>query len=309
MLRHGCIIGVLTFFSIPACQTVRPVTSSPGNGRTLGASRALRRPEVPPYGASISALDRRSSTRLAARLVSLRSGSLRGVREPETPDADLFKKSWHLDLTLRTGELKLASSKQKLDRRLDLPLKLDVFGAYHHPTTPIDRKSSLGLNTMAIGLGRDESEHFGWNIYAGFGIGADTNHQSAPLSTLDVDFRYAVYYSGITAEYYPWARPRPGPKMTWTERFRRGKPYFVAGFEVGYVSAEADGDLKYVALPIYKDGETIRDWIFSVPFGIGWAMPINERWSFQTVGDYRFHFYRPEEYNGWNLTASLRRRF
>ncbi len=243
-----------------------------------------------------------------ARQVAFRTGRFNQKVDRSKQPPEPFKKSWHLDIALRTGGTKLASTKQKLDRRLDLPLKLDVLGVFKHPTTPIDRKSELGLNTMSFGFGRAETEKVGWNIYGGFGIGADRSHQRFLMTTLDVNFKYGVYYTGFTAEYYPWSRPKGYYDMSWTERFEQAKVYFVGGVEVGFVSAEADGDYSIWSTTLYKDGETIRDWTFSVPLGIGWAMPLDEEWTLQTVLDFRYHFYRPEEYNGWNLVSALRRR-
>lgn len=306
MLRHGCMVAALGIASLPGC-IASSGTSSPLHAALTPAPISELPPTKVQYPRSnLSASHQTNPPESASRQVARRTpGSDPNVERNEQRPAP-FKKTWHLDIGVRTSGLKLASTKQKLDRRLDIPLKLDVLGVYGNPTTPLDRKSELGLNTMSFGFGRSESERFGWNIYGGFGVGEDRNRRSFLLSTLDVNFKYAAYYAGFAAEYYPWTRPDGNPKMTWTERFQRAKPYFIGGFEVGFVSAEADGDFTVASVTIYKDGETIRDWIFSIPVGVGWAMPLSDRWSFQAVLDYRFHFYRPEEYNGWNLTTGLR---
>ena len=53
----------------------------------------------------------------------------------------------------------------------------------------------------------------------------------------------------------------------------------------------------------------MRDWVFSCLGGLGWRLPIDNHWSFSVAGDYKLHFYRPEEYNGWNIITSLRYQF
>lgn len=227
---------------------------------------------------------------------------------PADTTAHRYLKRWHIDLALRVSHTKLSSAEQTLDRRLDIPLRADIFGVYHRPTTTIDRKTNLGLNTIALGFGRTERDWFAWTVYGGFGVGVDRSHQRFLNQQLDINFAYGIYYAGILAEFYPWKIPEPAPRMSWRERFRRSRPYFVSGFELGYVSAEADGDFTVGPVTVYKDGVTIRDWIFSWPIGVGWAVPLNRRWSLQLVGDYRFHAYRPEEYNGWNVTVAFRRR-
>jgi hypothetical protein len=305
---HRHLLAALGLVLVSGCGATSRVTSPFHVGLATtpsadhpGAASPDPRPNVVTFRQS-------ASPTASARRVAFRTPRPDTTVEPGDPQRDSFKKTWHIDIALRSGSTKLASTKQKLDRRLDLPMKLDVLGVFKSPTTPMDRKSEFALNTMAFGFGRTESEYFGWNVYGGFGIGADKTHQTFLTSKLDVDFKYGVYYTGFTAEYYPWTMPRAYDDMTWTERFKYAKPYFVGGVEFGYVSAEADGDYSVAFKTIYKDGETIRDWTFAIPVGVGWALPINEKWSLQSVFDYRFHFYRPEEYNGWNLTTALRRR-
>jgi hypothetical protein len=60
---------------------------------------------------------------------------------------------------------------------------------------------------------------------------------------------------------------------------------------------------------VYADHEIVRDWITSYILGLGWAVPLNSRWSVNLTGDYRFHFYRPDEYDSWVVSAGLRYNF
>ncbi len=228
----------------------------------------------------------------------------------EAPPAP--SKRWHLDLAFRGSYIKLASTKQQLDRRLELPLKLDVFGVFDHPYTPIDRKTDLGLTTWYAGVGRQESSRFIWTYFVGGGAGKDINHQRFLYQTLEVDFKYGYYYTGITAEYYPWEVPAVSAipaAPSWEQRLRTSRPFLLAGFESGYVSAEGAGDYTVSGVNAYHDEQKVRDWLFSCLFGIGWALPLDDHWSLHLSGDYKFHFYRPEEYNGWNVTTALRYRF
>ncbi len=228
---------------------------------------------------------------------------------PNDKPADVGDKTWHLDLAFRGSHTKLSETEQLLDRRLDLPLKLDVFGVFDHPTTPIDRKTNLQLMSFSVGIGREENDYLVWTVYGGGGAAANRNHQRFAILQLDVDFKYALAYVGFTTEVYPWRVPRKATGLTWERRLRASRPYFTAGFETGYVSGEGKGDYSAGPVTLYKDGVTIRDWTFSWPVGVGWTVPLSERWSFHLVGDYRFHLYRPDEYNGWNFTSALRRRF
>lgn len=309
VFRYHWMPAALACLLLAGCSTTSPAAKPLYVGLTVTLTDSPPRGKTAPPRECLITLYEPDATESRARRVAFRNGKGHPKSQESHHRPGPFKKIWHSDIALRTGGMKLASTEQKLDRRLTLPLKLDVFGVFDSPTTPIDRKTELGLNTISLGFGRCESEHFGWNLYGGFGVGEDRNHQVFLLSSLDVNFEYGVYYTGFAAEFYPWTMPHGQREMTWTERFERAKPYLVGGFEVGFVSAEADGEYKVASATFYKDGQTIRDWIFSFPVGLGWAIPLDEKWSFQTVVDYRFHLYRPEEYNGWTLVTALRRHF
>ncbi len=218
-------------------------------------------------------------------------------------------KPWHIDLAMRGSYTKLGSTAQQLDRRLDLPLMLDVFHVFDEPYTPLDRRTDLGLTTWYVGAGRQESEYVVWTWYIGGGMGQDLNHQRFFNFSLEVDFRYGYYYTGVTAEIYPWRVPQTDAGMDWTGRLRASRPFLLAGFETGYVSAEGEGDYKMGRVLVYHDEQKIRDWLAGIIVGAGWSFPLSERWSVNLMGDYTFHFYRPEEYNGWNWITAIRYTF
>ena len=230
---------------------------------------------------------------------------------PDKTDEALLPptKRWHLDLAFRGSHNKLASTKRQLDRRLELPLRTDVFGVFDRPYTPIDRKTDLGFSTWYAGVGREENTHLVWTYYVGAGAGKDINHQRFLYQTLEVDFKYGYYYTGITAEYYPWEVPAVPAAPSWEQRLRTSRPFLLAGFESGYGSAEGEGDYTVSGVNTYHDELKIRDWLFSCLLGLGWALPLDDHWSINLSGDYKFHFYRPEEYNGWNVTTAVRYRF
>ncbi len=188
-------------------------------------------------------------------------------------------------------------------------MTLDVFHVFDEPYTPVDRKSDFALTSWFVGIGREENPRFIWSFYIGGGAGEDLNHQRFLIQTLEVDFEYATAYAGVTAEYYPWEVPVRPSKPSWTESLKSSRPFLLAGLECGYVSAEGEGDYKVATIPLYHDEQKIRDWLFSVALGLGWAVPVNDDWSLNITGDYRFHFYRPEEYNGWSVITALRYRF
>lgn len=217
--------------------------------------------------------------------------------------------NWHIDVAMRGSYPKLASSKRQLDRRLDLPLRLDWAGVFDEPYTPLDRKTDLGLTTWYLGAGRQESEHFVWTVYAGGGAGQDLNHQRFLFTQLKVDFHYAYYFTGFTAEYFPWPIPDAVPDAPWTVRLGASRPYLLTGVETGYVNAEGEGDYKVSGALVYHDEQKVRDWLASVAVGAGWSIPFTDHWSLNLSGDYRFHAYRPNEYNGWNWTTAVRYRF
>ena len=218
-------------------------------------------------------------------------------------------KRWHMDLAIRNSYPKLDSTQQQLDRRMDLPLKIDVFGVFDRPYTPIDRRSDQGFTTLYGGVGRQENSRFLWTYYFGGGSGNDINHGRFLFQTLEVDFKYNLYYTGILAEYYPWEIPSIHATPSWEERLLASRPFLLAGLESGYASSEGEGDYKITGWTVYHDEAKVRDWLFSCNIGLGWALPLNDRWSINVYGDYRFHFYRPEEYNAWNITTGIRYRF
>ena len=227
----------------------------------------------------------------------------------DSTSAALDHSRWHIDFGFRTGQTKLASTKKQLDRRLDLPMKLDVFGVFHSPETPLDRKSNFGLNTIYLGLGYQQNDWLIWTFFAGGGAGRDSDHQRFLNLNLDVDFEYAYYYTGVQAELYPWGLPDYLNKLDLGQRLRAGRPYLITGFETGFVDASGRGDFSIAPFKIYEDEVNIRDWLFSYLLGVGWALPVNDHWSWNISSHYSFHFYRPEEYNTWNIVSALRYRF
>ncbi|MFH0982125.1 MAG: hypothetical protein V2A79_11355 [Planctomycetota bacterium] len=216
---------------------------------------------------------------------------------------------WYLDLGFRMGITRLHSTEDRLDRRLNDPLKLDAFGVFEHPTTPIDRKSDFALTTAYIGIGWRETEWLTWNFYLGSGVGGDRDHQRWLNSNLEVNFDYALYYTGMTVDVYPWGLARRGRYADFKEHLKAGRPYLVTGIEIGYLRARGWGHFALAPITLYSDSQRIEDWLFSYLVGCGWEVPINERWAFNLSVHYTFHFYRPEEYNGWNVTYALRYRF
>ncbi len=227
----------------------------------------------------------------------------------DEPLSDRVDAPWHFDLGLRIGDTKLGSAKQKLDRRLDTPLKLDVLGVFHSPKTPLDRKTDLGLNTFYVGVGRAERDWLVWTAYLGAGLGSDDEHQRFLNFNLSTKFHYQTYYAGLSAELYPWGRPRYRDNSNWINRLRATRPFFVTGFETGYVNATAKGRFAIAPLRLYEDHENIRDWLFSGFIGTGLGVPIDERWSLNLATYYSYHLYRPEEYNTWNFVTTLRYSF
>lgn len=256
-----------------------------------------------------------SSTMLASYRPQPRPWTLTGPFANADDTADKEENSsddngrWHLDLGMRIGHTKLASTEQKLDRRLDVPLKLDIFGVFHHPQTPIDSKSNLALNTFYFGIGQQEADWLSWTWYVGGGTGRDEEHQRWLHLNLSTKFDYKIVYTGAVSELYPWGQPEHLDGLDWARRLRASRPYLLTGFEVGYVSASGEGYFAAAPFKLYKDSQKIRDWLFSYLLGLGWGMPINRNWTAHVSLHYSLHFYRPEEYNSWNFVTMFRRRF
>lgn len=229
-----------------------------------------------------------------------------GLFAPVEEVEDTF---WYLDLGFRMGITRLSSTKARLDRRLDLPRKVDVFGVFKNPMTPIDRKSEFGLTTSYIGIGRRETEWLTWNFYFGGGVGGDRDSQRWLTANQEVNFDYAMYFTGVTVDIYPWGLSQRGRYVNMKEQFKASRPYLVTGIEIGYLRARGWGHFALAPFRIYSDSQRIEDWLFSYLIGFGWEVPLNERWSFSLQVHHTFHLYRPEEYNSWNLTHALRYRF
>lgn len=228
---------------------------------------------------------------------------------PDYDRANETAKPWHLEIGFRDSHTKLAETKRLLDRRLEIPLKYDVLNVFHHPDTPLDRKSNLTLTSFYLGAGRQESDWFVWNLYLGGGGAGDHTHQRFLNANLEVDFHYALIYTNLTAEIYPWHVPHPTDGMDWSQRLSASRPYVVTGVETGYVSADGRGHYSLAPLRVYADKAIVRDWITSYILGLGWAVPLDAHWSVNLTGDYRFHFYRPDEYDSWVFSAGLRYNF
>ncbi|MCH8146741.1 MAG: hypothetical protein IH987_01945 [Planctomycetes bacterium] len=216
---------------------------------------------------------------------------------------------WHVDFGFRTGLTKLGSTKQQLDRRLELPMKLDVLGVFDSPETPLDRKSSFGLNSIYLGLGYQQTDWLIWTLFAGGGAGRDSDHQRFLNLHLDVDFDYAFYYAGVQCELYPWGMPDYLNHLDLGQRLQASRPYIITGLETGYVDARGKGEFSFAPVRIYEDEVNIRDWLFSYLLGVGWALPLSDNCSINVSSHYSFHFYRPNEYNTWNFVSALRYRF
>jgi hypothetical protein len=225
------------------------------------------------------------------------------------PAEERSDKFWYLDLGFRMGITKLHATKQQLDRRLDLPQKIDVVGIFESPQTPLDRKTDFALTTAYIGLGRRETEWLTWNFYFGSGVGGDRDHQRWLNLNQEVNFNYALYYTGLTVDIYPWGLSQRGQYINLKEHFRASRPYMLTGMEIGYLRAKGWGHFAIAPVTIYADEQKIRDWLFSWLVGFGWEFPINDRWVYNMQIHYTFHAYRPEEYNGWNLTYAIRYEF
>lgn len=217
---------------------------------------------------------------------------------------------WYLDMGFRLGQIALGSTSSQLEHRLDPLLALDWAHMFDRPYTPLDRKSDWGMTTQYLGIGRRETDWFTWNFYLGYGFGGDPNHDRVANLNIDVDFQYNFIYTGLTTDLYPWGKPKHANYPNWEERLYASRPYILSGFETGYVRARGRGYIKFAPIgKLYQDSQAIEDWLFSYLIGLGWEVPIDDRWSFTTSAHYTFHFYRPEEYNGYNITIAFRYRF
>ena len=216
---------------------------------------------------------------------------------------------WYLDFGLRTSFPRLAWTKRQLARRLQLPLRLDFLGLLGSTTTALDRRRDLSIHTLRLGLGRQENDWFKWNVYAGGGVWKDRTHQRVLTANLKVSFDYKIAYAGITANLYPFATPKYGRYASRWEHIKAARPYVLAGVEVTYVNAEGRGRYGYAPFTLYSDHEKVRDWLVSGLIGLGWEIPLDSRWALDLSGHYAFHFYRPEEFNGWATQIGLRYRF
>jgi len=233
---------------------------------------------------------------------------------PELRTEELFReapppRAWYVDFGLRLGYTRLGETGDLLAKRLEIPLALDVLDIWEHPDTPLDRRSRGGLTTFYLGIGRRQNEWLTWNFYVGGGTGDDRNHQRIANLNVNVDFEYVHYYFGLSADIYPWGIPAYRPFTNWLERLKASRPYVIAGFENGYLGATGEGNFKFAPLVLYADQGKVRDWLMSFQFGIGWELPINERWSFNVAAYHAFHIYRPDEYNSWDAVFAFRYRF
>jgi hypothetical protein len=218
------------------------------------------------------------------------------IPEEEHPEYSTDVKPWHFEFGLRSSCPGLAETKDILDRRLDPLLALDGLNSFDYPETPIDRKSDFLLTTFYLGAGRQESDWLVWTAYVGGGMGRDHDHQRVRNMNLEVSFKYSYVFTGATAAIYPWRVPKRDDFEDWGQRLSASRPFFATGYETGYVSAEGRGHFKIAPLPrIYQDKVQVRDWITSLNLGLGWHLPINRCWSIVLMGDYHFHFYRPDE--------------
>jgi len=244
-------------------------------------------------------------TRAVAQQLTTTSLSL-AEDVPQRRGTQTGDKPWHIEFGLRDSCTKLEETKELLDSRLKRPMTLDVLDFFDKPQTPIDRKSDFLLTSFYVGAGRQESDWFIWTLYVGGGKGRDHDHQRVLNVNLEVNFKYGYLYTGATGEIYPWRVPKPGDYENWEDRLSASRPFLLTGMETGYVSAEGRGDWSIAPITMYQDKVQVRDWITSFNLGLGWNLPLNRGWSIVVMGDYRWHFYRPDEYNGWTLTTALR---
>jgi len=228
--------------------------------------------------------------------------------EPES-QVRTDEKAWYLEFGLRTLFPRLEWTERQLDRRLQLPLRLDVLGLFEGATTVLDRRSDASIHTLRLGLGRQENDWFKWNVYAGGGVWTDKTHERVLTTNLKVKFDYKFAYAGVMVNLYPFATPIYDRYVSTWEHIKAGRPYVLAGLEVTYVDEEGKGQYASAPFVLYSDHEKVNDWLVSGLIGLGWEIPLDTKWALDLSGHYAFHFYRPEEFNGWATQSGLRYRF
>lgn len=219
------------------------------------------------------------------------------------------RQSFHIDFGLRVSYTLLRETKKDLDRWLHGPLKTDVLGIFDSPQTPLDRRSDLGLATLYLGLGSETDDCLVWTVYVGGGVGDDHDHQRLANLNLEVDFEYLHVYTGVMFELYPWGKPAVSSRPGFVDGLKASRPYILAGLEVGYVDTEGRGHYSVAPIRLNEHRQTNHDWLVSNLVGLGWAIPMSDRWAFNVSTHYAFHYYRPDEYNSWVVTTALRYRF
>lgn len=222
------------------------------------------------------------------------------------PDND---RPWHVDFQIRSLHPRLSETKAMLDERLKGPLRVDWAHTFDRPYTPIDRNTDWGFASLILGVGRQENDWLLWTAYGGGGWGEDRNFDRYLTNTLEVNFKYRYFVFGGDAEIYPWKVPKVQPRMTFSDSLYASRPFLLTGLQAGYVSSEGEGSFRMLNFPLYRDAAHIRDWVGSLRLGLGWNFPLSTRFSLNLAGGYAFNFYRPDEYNGWQLIAGLRYRF
>ena len=154
---------------------------------------------------------------------------------------DSQDKPWHIEAGFRDSCTKLEETEKILERRLDRLLRFDTLQLFDKPRTPLDRRSEFLLTSLYLGVGRQESDWLIWTFYVGGGMGQDHEHQRVFNNNLEVTFKYAYVYTGLTAELYPWRVPHRADFEHWTQRLAASRPFLTTGMETGYVSAEGRG--------------------------------------------------------------------
>jgi hypothetical protein len=237
------------------------------------------------------------------------NGSMDSAPNSDKQTEPEIDRPWHIDFQFRSLHPRLSDSKAMLDDRLKQPLKTDWAHTFDRPDTPIDRNTDWGFGSFILGFGRQENDWLLWTAYGGGGWGDDRNFDRSLFNTLEVNFKYRYFIVGGEAEIYPWKIPKVQPHMSISDKLCASRPFLLTGLETGYVSDEGEGAYRMLKIPLYRDSAHIRDWVSSLRLGLGWSFPLSTSFSLQLSGDYAFNFYRPDEYNGWELIAGLRYRF